>query len=56
MPDWLPPFLTATLSILLLNLARLEQLRRERRRAWDMRFLRELRAWDGRLPGDLEHH
>jgi hypothetical protein len=56
MPDWLPPFLAATLSMLLINLARLEQLRRERRRSWDARLRRELRAWDGRLPGDLDRH
>jgi hypothetical protein len=54
MPDWLPPFLAATLAIVLLNLAHLEQRRRARRRAWDARLLRELRAWDGRLPGDFE--
>jgi hypothetical protein len=54
MPDWLPPFLAATLAILLLNLAQLEQRRRARRRAWDVQLLRELRAWDGRLPGELE--
>jgi len=56
MPDWLPPFLAATLAIVLLNLAQLEQRRRERRRAWDTRLLRELRAWDGRLPEELERH
>jgi len=50
MPDWLPPFLAATLTILLLNLALLEQRRRAHRRSWDRRLLRELRAWDGRLP------
>jgi hypothetical protein len=27
MPDWLPPFLAAALSIVILNLARLEQRR-----------------------------
>lgn len=54
MPDWLPPFLVATLAILLLNLAQLEQRRRARRRAWDARLLVELRAWDGRLPEELE--
>jgi hypothetical protein len=55
MPDWLPPFLTAALAVLLLNLALLEQRRRTRRRNWDERLLRELRAWDGRLPHELEH-
>jgi hypothetical protein len=50
--DWLPPFLVASLAILLLNLARFEQRRRERRNRWDRRLLRELRAWDGRLSDD----
>jgi hypothetical protein len=54
MPDWLPPLLAATLAIVLLNLAQLEQRRRARRRAWDVQLLRELRAWDGRLPDELE--
>jgi hypothetical protein len=53
-PDWLPPFLAATLAILLLNLALFEQRRRARRRSWNDRLLRELRAWDGRLPDGLE--
>jgi len=53
MPAWLPPLLVATIAVAFLNLARLEQLRRERRRAWDFQLLRELRAWDGRLPDDL---
>jgi len=52
-PDWLPPFLAALSAILLLNLALLEQRRRARRRSWDHRLLRELRAWDGRLPDEL---
>jgi hypothetical protein len=50
MPDWLPPFLVAALTILLLNVALLEQRRRARSRSWEARLLRELRAWDGRLP------
>jgi hypothetical protein len=53
-PDWLPPLLAAALTILLLNLALLEQRRRERRRSWHGRLLRELRAWDGRLPDELD--
>ncbi|HEY2355401.1 MAG TPA: hypothetical protein VGH79_10950 [Gaiellaceae bacterium] len=53
MPDWLPPFLIATLAIMLLNAALLEQRRRARRHEWDYRLLRELRAWDGRLPDEL---
>jgi hypothetical protein len=44
----------ATLAILLLNLALFEQRRRARRRSWNDRLLRELRAWDGRLPDGLE--
>jgi hypothetical protein len=51
-PDWLPPFLIASVAILLLNLALLGQRSRERRNRWDRRLLRELRAWDGRLPED----
>jgi hypothetical protein len=50
MPDWLPPFLVAALTILLLNLGWLEQRRRAQRRSWEARLRRELRAWDGRLP------
>jgi hypothetical protein len=53
-PDWLPPFLAAVLIILLLNLALVEQGRRAGRRRWDTRLLRELRAWDGRLPDELD--
>jgi hypothetical protein len=52
-PDWLLPSLPALLSILLLNLALLAQDRRARRRSWNARLLRELRAWDGRLPAEL---
>jgi hypothetical protein len=54
MRDWLPPFLAATLAIVLLNVALLEQRRRERRRSWDERLLRELRVWDGLLPEELD--
>jgi hypothetical protein len=54
MPDWLPPFLAATLTILLLNLALLQQRRRAYHRSWEGRLLRELRAWDGRLPDELD--
>lgn len=54
MPDWLPPFLAAVLSILFLNLALLVQRRRARCGSWETRLLRELRAWDGRLPDDLD--
>lgn len=52
-PDWLPPLLAAALVILLLNLALLEQRRRARRDSWNQRLLRELHAWDGRLPHEL---
>jgi hypothetical protein len=54
MPNWLPPFLAAALTILLLNLALLEQRRRARHASWETRLLRELRAWDGRLPAELD--
>lgn len=53
-PNWLPPFLAATLAIVFLNLALLEQRRRARRDSWDGRLLRELRTWDGRLPDELD--
>ncbi len=53
-PDWLPPFLAAVLIILLLNLALFGQGRRARRRSWEVRLLRELRAWDGRLPDEFD--
>ena len=56
MPVWLPPFLVASLAILTLNLALLGQRRRERRKRWDQRLLRELRAWDGRLPDEFSRH
>jgi hypothetical protein len=46
--------LAATLAILFLNLALLEQRRRARRHSWGGRLLRELRAWDGRLPDEFE--
>jgi hypothetical protein len=54
MPNWLPPFLAAALTILLLNLALLEQRRRARCASWKKRLLRELRAWDGRIPAELD--
>jgi hypothetical protein len=53
-PQWLPPFLIAAAIIILLNLALVEQRRRARRRSWHGRLLRELRAWDGRLPDELD--
>jgi hypothetical protein len=56
MPDWLPPFLASTLPIVLLNVALLAQRRRARRLDWDDRLVRELRAWDGRLPDGLDLH
>ena len=54
MPDWLPPLLAAAMTILLLNLALLEQRRRARCGSWEKRLLRELRAWDGQLPDELD--
>ena len=54
MPDWLPPFLAAALSIMILNLALLEQRRRIHRRTWDKQLLRELQVWDGLLPDELQ--
>ena len=54
MPNWLPPFLAAALTILLLNLALFQQRRRAAHRSWEGRLLRELGAWDGRLPDELD--
>lgn len=54
-PDWLPPLLAALLVIVFLNLALLEQRRRAHRDSWNQRLLRELHAWDGRLPPELDH-
>jgi hypothetical protein len=54
MPDWLPPFLAAALAIVFLNVALLEQRRRAHRRSWDQQLLRELRAWDGRVPHEFD--
>ena len=53
MPDSLPPFLIAALTIMLPNLALLEQRRRTRRGYWGERLLRKLRAWDGRVPEEF---
>jgi hypothetical protein len=53
---WLAPFLVAAVTTLFLNLALLEQHRRAARRSWSGRFLRELRAWDGRVPDELIQH
>lgn len=50
MANWLPPFLAAAVSIVVLNLALVAQRVRARRQSWDRRLLRELQAWDGRLP------
>jgi hypothetical protein len=54
MPDWLPPLLTAAVIVAVLNLALFVQRRREERRRWDKQLLRELHAWDGRLPHELD--
>lgn len=53
-PAWLPPFLAAMVAIVFLNVALLEQRRRARRDSWGGRLRRELRAWDGRLPDELQ--
>jgi len=54
MPDWLPPFLVAVSMISVLNLALLVQRLRARRGAWDKELRRQLRAWDGRVPQELD--
>ena len=48
------PFLVAAFTVSLLNAAWLVQRRRIDRQAWDQRFIRELQAWDGRLPAEFE--
>jgi hypothetical protein len=53
MPRWLPPFLGGSLTIVVLWLALGVQRLLEHRRSWGARLVRELRAWDGRLPDDL---
>ena len=50
MPDWLAPLATASLTVLLLNVALLVQRERERSKHWSVQFLHELQRWDGRLP------
>lgn len=54
MPDWLPPFAAAALAVVLLNAAVLVQRARERRHDWAAQLLRDLRRWDGLLPGELD--
>lgn len=53
-PNWLPPLLAAVLVIALLNLALFEQRRRAHSRTWEAQLLRELRAWDGRIPDEVD--
>jgi hypothetical protein len=54
MPDWFPPLAGASLTVLLLNIALFVQRSLTRTEDWPARFLRELRSWDGRLPGKLD--
>ncbi len=53
MPEWFPPLAAASLACLLLNIALLLQRARERAKAWPVRFRRDLKRWDGRLPEGL---
>lgn len=50
MPEWLLPLATASLAVLILNVALLVQRARARSQDWAARFLSELEGWDGRLP------
>lgn len=54
MPEWLPPFAVALFVVLLLNVALLVQRARERAQDWPAQWLRDLRRWDGYVPGELE--
>ena len=54
-PDWLPPLAVASFVVLLLNVALLVQRARERAQDWPAQLLRDLRHWDGYVPGELEH-
>jgi hypothetical protein len=54
MPEWFPPLVAASLTVLVLNVALLVQRARGRAEDWPARFLRELRRWDGRLPDKLD--
>jgi len=56
MPAWFLPLAGASLATLLLNVAWMVQRARQRADAWSGQFLRDLRRWDGRLPGGLEDH
>ena len=47
---WLPPFLAASTTILLLWIALGVQRFLERRPLWALRLALRLRRWDGRLP------
>jgi len=49
MAPWLPPFLGASITILLLWIARGIQRSLVRRPLWAIRLARQLRHWDGRL-------
>jgi hypothetical protein len=48
----LPPFLGASLAILLLWISLGIQRLLMRRPLWSIRLARQLRRWDGRLPAD----
>lgn len=50
MPEWVLPLATASLVVLILNLALLLQRTRAQSPDWAARFLSELQSWDGRLP------
>jgi hypothetical protein len=55
MPEWVLPLATASLAVLVLNLALLAQRVRESSQHWADRFLSELQRWDGRLPDTSNH-
>jgi len=54
MPRWLPPFLGASITVVLLWVALGVQRLRARRPRWASRLVRELRRWDGRLPSRFD--
>ncbi|HXY80481.1 MAG TPA: hypothetical protein VEH55_03855 [Gaiellaceae bacterium] len=54
MPGWLPPFLGASTTVVLLWVALGVQRLRVRRPRWAGSLVRELRRWDGRLPSRFD--
>jgi uncharacterized membrane protein YhaH (DUF805 family) len=50
MAGWVFPLASASLAVVLLNVALLVQRARERSRDWPAQFRRDLRHWDGLLP------